>query len=181
MATSDMAAPSWSARRALWIALAIAGVVAALDQASKWIVVAAIMRPPRVIEVTPFFNLVLTYNPGVSFGLLGGAAAWKPWALSALAIFVVAVLLRWLTRQPDPLLAVAIGLVSGGAIGNMIDRIHSGAVVDFLDFHFGGWHWWAFNLADSAITVGIVLLVFDGLFRPQSRSNSGGEEAKSKI
>jgi signal peptidase II len=82
-----------------------------------------------------------------------------------LALGIVVALLVWLRRQPEPFLALAVGLIAGGALGNVIDRIRFRAVVDFLDFHFGAWHWPAFNLADSAITVGVALLVFDGLFR----------------
>jgi signal peptidase II len=102
--------------------------------------------------------------------LLSGSAWWHPWLLTALALAVVAGLVTWLWRQPDPLLAVGVGLVSGGALGNVIDRIRLGAVVDFLDFYLGGWHWPAFNMADSAIAIGVGVLLFDGLFREPARS-----------
>ncbi|MFQ5773121.1 MAG: signal peptidase II [Kiloniellaceae bacterium] len=164
-AAAGMRATDWSTKRALGVALAVAAAVVLLDQASKWVILAAVMQPPRVIEVTGFFNLVLTYNTGISFGMLRGTAPWQAWALVALALAVVAGLFMWLRRQPDPLLAVAVGLVAGGALGNVVDRMRLAAVVDFLDFHLGAWHWPAFNLADSAITMGVALLVFDGLFR----------------
>ncbi len=169
-----MVPPSPAVKAALRLALAVAAAVIVLDQASKWVLLAWLMDPPRPIEVTGFFNLVLTFNTGVSFGLFGGsAAAWKPWALGALALAVSGALLYWLARQPERFLALALGLIVGGALGNAIDRARLSAVVDFLDFHLGGWHWPAFNLADSAITVGVALLVFDGLFRGRSRSKNG--------
>lgn len=153
-----------TARACLRRGLVLAALVLVLDQASKWVILAAVMRPPRVIELTGFFNLVLTYNTGVSFGMLGGAAAWKPWALAGLALAVSIGLFHWLRRQPAPLLAWGVGLVSGGALGNALDRLHRPGVVDFLDFHAAGWHWPAFNLADSAISLGVAVLVADGLF-----------------
>ncbi len=157
----------------LGLALALAAVVLVLDQASKWVILTQVMDPPRVVEVTGFFNLVLTYNTGVSFGLLGGAAAaWKPWALGGLALAVSAGLLYWLTRQPERLLGLAVGLIVGGALGNALDRAHQPGVVDFLDFHLAGWHWPAFNLADSSIFLGVAILVFDGLFRERVRSKN---------
>ena len=150
----------------LRLALTLAAVVLMLDQASKWLVLTQVMAPPRVIEVTGFFNLVLTYNTGVSFGLFGGAGTtWKPWVLGGLAVAVSAGLLYWLARQPERLLGLAVGFVVGGALGNAVDRAHQPGVVDFLDFHLAGWHWPAFNLADSSIFLGVVILVFDGLFR----------------
>jgi signal peptidase II len=130
------------------------------------------VAPPRVVEVTGFFNLVLTLNTGVSFGMLGGEVGWKPFALSVLALVIVVALLVWLKRQPEPLLALAVGLVAGGAIGNSIDRLRFGGVVDFLDFHLGDWHWYAFNVADSAIAVGVAVLVLDGLFQRRDGSKT---------
>ncbi len=155
------------------LALGLAVIVVALDQASKWVILSQVMVPPRVVEVTGFFNLVLTYNTGVSFGLFGGAgAAWKPWALGGLAVVVSAGLLYWLARQPERLLGLAVGFVVGGALGNALDRAHQPGVVDFLDFHLAGWHWPAFNLADGSIFLGVAILVFDGLFRERGRSNN---------
>lgn len=165
-----MASSSQQGNAVLRLSLLVAGAVVVLDQASKWAVVELVMQPPRVVEITGFFNLVLTYNTGVSFGLFGGAAAaWKSWTLSALALAVSGALLYWLRCEPERLLALAVGLIVGGAMGNVADRVRLSAVVDFLDFHLGGWHWPAFNLADSAITVGVAFLVFDGLFRARLR------------
>jgi signal peptidase II len=166
----------------LRLALVLAAVVLALDQASKWVILTQVMDPPRVIEVTGFFNLVLTYNTGVSFGLFGGAAAaWKPWALGGLALAVSAGLLYWLARQPERLLSLAVGLIVGGALGNALDRAHQPGVVDFLDFYLAGWHWPAFNLADSSIFLGVAILIFDGLFRERIRSKSGANSKRNGI
>lgn len=145
-------------------ALGLAVLVFLLDQASKWLILEVIMQPPRVIEVLPVFNLVLTFNRGVSFGLFGQAADWMPWVLIGLSLVIVAGLTVWLRRQERWLPALALGLVIGGALGNVIDRLLLGAVVDFLDVHAYGWHWPAFNIADSGITVGVGLLILDGLF-----------------
>lgn len=144
-------------------ALPVAAAVVVLDQLSKWWILAAVMQPPREIPVTPFFNLVLAWNRGVSFSLFHSGAAYAPYILSAVAVAVVAGLLWWLRRFDRLWPALGIGLVVGGALGNVVDRLRFGAVVDFLDVHAAGWHWPAFNLADSAITVGVALLVVDGL------------------
>ncbi|HEX7006354.1 MAG TPA: signal peptidase II [Alphaproteobacteria bacterium] len=151
-------------RRLFRLGLAIAIGVIVLDQLSKWYILSVVMVPPRVIEVTPFFNLVLTWNRGVSFGMFGGQDGVGAWLLSLVAIAIVVGLVFWLRRADRTSLAVALGLVIGGAIGNVIDRVRLGAVADFLDFHIAGYHWPAFNLADSAITVGVVALVVPTLF-----------------
>ena len=147
--------------------LLIAALVLAADQATKWWALAALAPVGGAVEVTPFFNLVLVWNRGVSFGMLGGLAEYGPWLLSGLALAIVAFLLTWLRRASDPLVAGALGLVIGGALGNVIDRVRFGAVVDFLDFHYAGYHWPAFNVADSAICVGAGLLLLSGLFAPR--------------
>jgi signal peptidase II len=114
-------------------------------------------------NVTSFFNIVLIYNRGMSFGLFNAGGGLNPLLFSLAAIAIVTVLTYWLSRVESPLLAVAIGLIIGGAIGNVIDRIRFGAVVDFLDFHVGSWHWPAFNVADSAICVGVAVMLLDSL------------------
>lgn len=154
-------------RAALKRALGLAALVMVLDQASKWVILLEVMQPPRSIEVTSFFNLVLTYNRGVSFGLLAGDSPWQPYLLAALSTVIVIALLYWLRQQTSALTILAVGLVSGGAAGNVIDRFLHPGVVDFLDFHYAGWHWPAFNLADSAIVAGVALLLWDGLFGAQ--------------
>ena len=154
-------------------------MVLVLDQASKWLVLTQFMDPPRAIEVTSFFNLVLSYNDGVSFGLFSGSASvWKAWALGGLAVVVSAGLLYWLAREPERLLGLAVGLIVGGALGNALDRAHQPGVVDFLDFHLFGWHWPAFNVADSSIFLGVAILVFDGLFRERVRSKNTDNRKK---
>ena len=136
-----------------------AALAFALDQATKWWVLAHLMDPPRVIPVTPFFNLVLAWNRGVSFGLLSADHPATPWLLSSLALAVIAGLVVWTTRDRRPGMAASIGFIVGGARGNVVDRLRHGAVTDFLDFHVAGYHWPAFNLADSAIFVGVALLL----------------------
>ncbi len=144
------------------IVLAIS--IAALDQLSKWVVLSVIMTPPRILEITGFFNLVLVGNRGVSFGLLSSDSPWGQPLLIALALGLSVMLVFWLRGAENRLLAGSIGLVLGGAIGNAIDRLNHGAVIDFLDFHLAGYHWPAFNVADSAIVVGVAIIVLEGLF-----------------
>lgn len=110
------------------------------------------------ITVLPFFNLVEVWNRGVSFGMFNNLV-YGQWLLSALAIVITLFLLRWLWRTTDRLTAIAIALIIGGAVGNAIDRLRYGAVADYLDFHAFGYHWPAFNLTDSAIFMGVVLLI----------------------
>jgi signal peptidase II len=138
-------------------------LVIVLDQLTKWWVLDVVMAPPRRIEVTGFFDLVLVLNRGVSFGMLGGGPEWVTAALIAFAVLLAAALAIWMWRADSLLLGTALGLVVGGAVGNVIDRIRFGAVVDFLDFHVAGYHWPAFNVADSGITTGVVLLILDSL------------------
>lgn len=150
--------------RVRFVGLVISALVIVLDQVSKWWILESVMRPPRLIEITSFFNIVLVWNPGISFGMFRADSAEGRWALTALALAITVGLLVWMVRNTRLSVAVAIGLIVGGALGNVIDRIRFGAVVDFLDFHVSGWHWPAFNVADSAITVGAVLLIVDALF-----------------
>jgi signal peptidase II len=156
-------------------ALLLAGLIIAADQFTKWLVMVEIMNPPRVIPVVPLLNIVMAWNTGVSFSMLRGTG---PWLLSALALTVSLGLLIWLGRLTHRLPGYAVGFIIGGAIGNVIDRLRFGAVFDFIDFYVGDWHWPAFNLADSAIFVGVVLLLFDSLFhQPDRGKNSAGSEA----
>lgn len=146
------------------VSLAIAAVLIVADQITKWIILERVMVPPRIIPVTDFFNLVLVWNRGVSFGLFSDGDPSQRWILIGVALAVTTALTVWLWRADRWPVALALGLVIGGALGNVIDRLRFGAVADFLDFHVAGFHWPAFNLADSAITVGVVLLVLDSLF-----------------
>lgn len=156
-------------RSYLGLGLAVAALVVILDQVSKWWIL-SIMQPPHVIEVLPFFNLVLVWNQGVSFGLFSHEAEIMPYVLSAVALGIAGVLLAWLRRADRWFVALALGMVIGGAIGNIVDRLRFGAVVDFLDVHAMGWHFWVFNIADSGISVGVALLVIDGLFNTPEKS-----------
>ena len=134
-------------------------VVIILDQMTKWWILTSVMTPPQRIPVTGIFDLVLVYNRGVSFGLLGGAPSWATAALIIFALLLSMALCIWMWRADSLLLGTALGFVVGGALGNVIDRFLHGAVVDFLDFHAAGYHWPAFNVADSAVCVGAGILI----------------------
>jgi signal peptidase II len=150
--------------------LAVAALVIFLDQASKgWILHALDGRPP--LRIAEFFNIFLIRNYGVSFGMFNNGGGVNAIAFSLLAAVIVGALLVWLWRAADGVIVLAIGLIVGGAVGNVIDRLRLGSVVDFLDFHIGEWHWPAFNLADSAICVGVGLMLIDGLLRRREAAN----------
>jgi signal peptidase II len=161
---TDRAMATGHSRSLIRLGLAVAAIVMVLDQISKWWIITAVMQPPRVIEVTSFFNLVMAWNRGVSFSLFTHDAEFMPYVLVAVALGIVVFLLSWLRRADRAFLAFAIGMVIGGALGNVIDRLRFGAVADFLDFHVLGYHWPAFNVADTGISVGVALIVIDGLF-----------------
>lgn len=146
----------------LRLGLAVAAAVVLADQIIKWWAVGVLGDEPYGIEILSFFNLVLVWNKGISFGIFGGGSL-PPWLLAAIALAVTLALAIWLRKAETRLLALAIGLVIGGALGNVIDRFRFGAVADFLDFHWGAYHWPAFNLADAAISVGAVILLMDAL------------------
>lgn len=141
-----------------------AGLVLAVDQITKaWVLAAFHLHESR--PVTSFFNLVLVMNPGASFSLLAGAGGWQQWFFIALALVVSVWLIVLIRRHArERLMPAALSLVLGGAFGNVIDRLRFGAVVDFLDFHLAGWHWPAFNVADTAISVGVILLLAQQFF-----------------
>jgi signal peptidase II len=137
-------------------------LVIAADQATKLWVLAA-LQPREVIPVLPVFNLTLVFNEGAAFSFLANAGGWQRWLFVGVAVAVSTVLIAWLWRlKPEErLTAAGLALVAGGAIGNLIDRLAYGRVVDFLDFYWRAWHWPAFNVADSAITVGVGLLLLE--------------------
>ena len=163
-----------SARRHLRIGLGLAAAIVVVDQISKWWIVERVMQPPRIIPVTPFFNLVMGWNRGVSFGLFNSDTA-VAWVFIGLALVIVAFLAAWLAKADRTFVAVALGSVIGGAAGNIIDRIRFGAVADFLDFHAFGHHWPAFNAADTAISAGAVLLIIDALFEGSRSPRNKGD------
>ncbi len=153
--------PAGLKRIAPWLALAL--LLALADQASKHAISAG-LRIGEVREIAPFFNLVLAHNRGAAFSFLADASGWQRALFIGIAVAATAAIVFLLARHSsERLFSAGLALVLGGALGNLCDRIALGHVVDFLDFHAFGWHFWAFNLADSAITVGAGLLILDGL------------------
>jgi len=159
-------------KRFFILGLLVTGMAVVFDQLSKWLIVEKIILPGHnVIEMAPFFNIVLVRNFGVSFGLFADHR--QPLLLTAVSIAIVSILLTWLYKNTSKLGAWALGSVMGGAIGNIIDRVRYGSVVDFLDFHLGPYHWPAFNIADSCIFIGVVLLCGSSMFTPRTNQPEG--------
>ena len=161
--------------------LALAALTALLDQASKLWVLCYFGEAgcaDHLVPITWFFDFVLTCNRGISFGLYNrpGEPAFGFWVFSVIAAIIVLALLIWLFRVSSTLLAAAIGLVIGGAVGNVIDRLRLGGVIDFLYFHVGAWDWPAFNLADSAICLGVAAMLLDSLLFRRAASPAKGRE-----
>jgi signal peptidase II len=143
------------------VVAALGGIVLILDQAVKWIALRGLGPGVPMNVIDGFFSLTLVMNPGLAFGMLGTVPRGWRWVVAVLSIVALAVLATLATRllpEGGRVAAVAIGMIFGGAAGNLIDRARFGAVVDFLDFYWRGWHWPAFNVADSAISVGVALL-----------------------
>ena len=154
-----------------WFALAAAVVLA--DQLTKLAVLGYFAgRVPRE-QITGFFNLVLVYNKGAAFSMFADAAGWQTPLLVAFALVASAIVGYLIVKDPQKkLLCLGLALILGGALGNLVDRLRFGHVVDFLDFHALGWHWPAFNVADSAITVGAVLLILEGFVHHERRAGA---------
>jgi signal peptidase II len=154
-----------------WYALAAAVVVA--DQLAKWAVLDYFAgREPRV-PITGFFNLVLVCNKGAAFSFLADAPGWQTPLLVLFAVAAAIIVSVLLVRSPGRrMMCAGLALILGGAIGNVIDRLRFGHVVDFLDLHAAGWHWPAFNVADSAITIGAVLLIVEGFLHHEKRAGA---------
>jgi signal peptidase II len=149
--------------------LFLAILVLFLDQVSKLAILEWVKPQGAGIAITGFLAIVLVWNRGMSFGMFNTGDPIVPWILGAIAIAVAIGLVWWLARARHWLVVVALGLVLGGAIGNLIDRVLYGAVVDFVSVHAGGWYFPAFNVADSAITLGVIALLWDSLFtKPES-------------
>ena len=149
------------------LAYVLALGIVALDQLSKFWVLNALQLPQvGQIDVLPFFDLTMVWNRGVSFGMLRADADLARWGLAAFQLVVAIILAVWARKADRKLLALALGMVIGGALGNLIDRVRFGAVVDFLDFT-GLYFPWVFNVADSAITIGVILLIADSIFQPK--------------
>lgn len=165
LGTSRTPLPGWS--RWLWLSAA----VIALDLATKaW--VESAFREGESVPVTGFFNLVLAYNTGAAFSFLAGHDGWQRWFFAGIAV-VASVVLVWMLRKGGSrTLMCGLALILGGALGNLWDRVIAGRVTDFLLFHYAGWAWPAFNIADSAITIGAALLIIDS-FREPRRAAAG--------
>lgn len=148
--------------RWLWVTL----VILILDRVTKSLAL-HYLPPYASVPVMKYFNLTLAYNKGAAFSFLGSASGWQSWLFGAIALAVSMGLFIWLTRLSSRQrgLCIALALVMGGALGNVSDRFLYGYVIDFLDFYIGNWHWPSFNIADSAICVGAVILFFDAFFQ----------------
>ena len=167
-----------SRNRLTGLGLVAALIVLCADQASKWWVLDVIHLPDiGQIVLLPVLNLTFVANRGVTFGLLNGLGDWSSLALAAVALAVVAALGVWLCRAESRLAACALGAIAGGAVGNVIDRLRFGWVVDFIQAHVGAWSWYVFNVADAAIVCGVAALVLDsqvlrGKRQPRSTQDS---------
>ncbi len=152
------AAMHWA--RWLWLS----AIVIAADQATKAAIVATI-RAGESVTITPFFSLVLTFNTGAAFSFLSAASGWQRWFFVVIAVAAAVVIVVLLRRGGSSWYGAGLALILGGALGNLYDRLAIGKVVDFLLFHYAGWAYPAFNVADSAITVGAAILIIDSLRR----------------
>lgn len=154
------------------LGLIFAAVIFVFDQLSKWWVLDVVLLPERqnipVFSAGPFgLDLTMVWNRGVTFGLFSGDGPWNHVILAGLAAAIAVFLLRWLARAEGRMVALALGAVIGGAFGNVLDRLRFGAVVDFVDTHAWGWHWYVFNVADAAIVCGVGALLLDALLPPR--------------
>ena len=150
--------------------LVVATVTLLLDQASKWLALSNLqMGVPE--PVLPFLNWLLLFNPGAAFSFLAQSSGWQRWFFTFLGLFACIYIVFILRKhQEDRLLCLALSLILGGALGNILDRLMYGAVVDFIDVHYANWHWPAFNIADSAICIGAVLIIFGELHKSFGKS-----------
>ena len=156
--------------RWLWLSV----LVVILDQLSKIFVAEHLaFKPP--MELTSWLNFVLAHNTGAAFSFLGDAGGWQRWFFAVLASVVSIVLIVWISRLPKKAcwLACSLALILGGAVGNLIDRVRFGYVIDFIDFHIGTWHFATFNIADCAISIGAVMMLIDAFFLKTTESDSG--------
>ncbi len=151
--------------------LTLAAFILACDQITKQLILNHFNGGGQEIAVLPFFNIVIVWNYGISFGIFSEMKI--PVALIAMSCAILLILLIWMKRNNDRLVGIALAFIIGGAVGNVIDRLRFGAVADFLDFHVSGWHWPAFNIADSTIFIGVVLLCFHSIFTDHNRNDKG--------
>jgi signal peptidase II len=151
--------------------LVIATITLLLDQLSKWSALSNLkMGVPE--QVLPFMNWLLLFNPGAAFSFLAQGSGWQRWFFTAIGL-AACIYIIWLIRksQNDKLLCIALSLILGGALGNVLDRLMYGAVVDFIDLHYANWHWPAFNIADSAICIGAALIIWGELRKSFGKSS----------
>jgi signal peptidase II len=155
-----------------WLWLSLLAII--LDQVSK-LAIAGSMQLYQSIQIMPYFNLTYVHNTGAAFSFLSEAGGWQRWFFAGLALVISIVITVWLARlkQHETLLAIALALVLGGAIGNLIDRLAYGYVIDFLDVYYQTWHWPAFNIADSAITLGVILMLVESFGLVKSEDAAG--------
>jgi signal peptidase II len=155
--------------------LLAAVLVFVADQASKWWVLNVLHLPELgSVPLLPVLSLTMVWNQGVTFGLFHQDSAAGPWLLAGVALAVVVALVVWMRRAERALVAGALGAIAGGAVGNVVDRIRFGAVVDFIHAHAFGWSWYVFNVADAAIVCGVAVLILDGLAPARSRLQEPG-------
>lgn len=151
-----------------WTWLALIALV--LDQVTKhWVVAEFSLFESR--NLLPFFNLTYVHNYGAAFSFLSDAGGWQRWFFTAIALVVSMMVIYWMktSRKEQTLFSMALALILGGALGNLYDRLMYGYVIDFLDFYYQGWHWPAFNIADSAIFLGASFLIIDAFKNPESK------------
>ena len=153
--------------------LVLAGLLVLLDQFTKYLVLDSI-APDSALPLLPFLSLVLTYNTGAAFSFLAGASGWQRWFFVLIALGASVLIVWMLHRHPrDTFLCIGLALILSGAVGNLIDRLTTGAVVDFILVYWRQYHWPAFNVADSCISIGAVMLIWDGFVGTRSRSRTG--------
>jgi signal peptidase II len=158
--------------RSAWRWFALAAAIVLADQVTKFVVLAW-LAPGERREVTEFFNLVLVFNKGAAFSFLSQASGWQTPLLIAFALAAAVIVSVLLVRSPGRrVLSAGLAMILGGALGNLIDRLAFGQVVDFLDFHAFGWHWPAFNVADSAITLGAATIILEGFLHHERRAGA---------
>ncbi len=154
-------------RRLVVYALVYALCILIADQYTKWMILNVIMQPPQIVPVMPMVSFDLHWNRGVTFGLLYNHNEWVPYLFAVLALAIIGWLLTWLWRTRQKLVGLGIGLIIGGAVGNVIDRFRFGAVVDFIHVSF---YPWVFNVADSAVVIGVGLLLLDSFLSRNTRT-----------
>jgi len=155
-----------------WRWFAIAAAIVVLDQVTKALVL-GMFAPGERLSITSFLNLVLVFNKGAAFSFLADMPGWQTWLFAGFAVLAAVIVSVLIVRNPARTLQCAgLTLILGGALGNLIDRLRFGHVVDFLDFHAAGWHWPAFNVADSAITVGAILLILESFVHHDERAGA---------